>query len=132
MAEPTREADQAPPQDIEKSLKEMARKTDKILMLVTAGSMEEASKIGKSIVEKRLAACCSIIPEIQSIYWWDGKISEDAEVLLLIKTVKAAEAELIETIKELHSYELPEMISLPMNSGYDKYFKWIDENVILK
>ena len=65
MAEPTREADQAPPQDIEKSLKEMAKKTDKILMLVTAGSTEAASKIGKSIVEKRLAACCSIIPEIQ-------------------------------------------------------------------
>lgn len=101
-------------------------------MLVTAGSMEEASKIGKALVEKRLAACCSIIPEIQSIYWWNGKITEEAEVLLLIKTIKAAEADLFELINELHSYELPEMISLPLNSGFDKYFKWIDENVVLK
>jgi len=130
--EQTREADRAQPWDINKNLKVMSKKNDKILMLVTAGSTEEASKIGKAIVEKRLAACCSIIPEIQSIYWWDGKISEDAEVLLLIKTIKAAEPELIETIKELHSYELPEMISLPLNSGYDKYFEWIDKNVILK
>ena len=82
MAEPTREAGQAQQQAIKKCLKAMSKKTDKILMLVTAGSTEEASKIGKSIVEKRLAACCSIIPEIQSIYWWDGKISDDAEVLL--------------------------------------------------
>jgi len=110
----------------------MSKKNDKILMLVTAGSTEEASKIGKALVEKRLAACCSIIPEIQSIYWWDGKIAEDAEVLLLIKTIKAAEPEMMEMIKKLHSYELPEMISIPLNSGFDKYFSWIDENVVLR
>ena len=99
-------------------------------MLVTAGSSEEAAKIGKVLVERRLAACCSIIPEIQSIYWWEGDITEDAEVLLLIKSLKSAEKKIINTVKKLHSYEIPEMISIPLQSGFEKYFQWIEDNVV--
>ncbi|MFC1730287.1 divalent-cation tolerance protein CutA [candidate division KSB1 bacterium] len=105
------------------------QESEKIVMMVTAASSSEASTIGKAIVEKRLAACCSIIPNIQSIYWWRGKVTEDAEVLLMIKTLKSAEAEIINTIKSMHSYELPEMISLTMTGGFDRYFNWIEENV---
>ena len=108
----------------------MSAMNEKILVLVTAGSFEEASKIGKILVEKRLAACCSIIPEIQSIYWWEGKITEDAEVLLLIKSMKSAENKIIETVKSMHSYKVPEIIVLPMQSGFEKYFQWIEDNVV--
>ena len=108
----------------------MSKKSEKILMLVTAGSSEEASRIGKTLVEKRLAACCSIIPEIQSIYWWEGRITEDAEVLLLIKSLKSDEKNIIDTVKSMHSYEVPEIISLEMKSGFEKYFQWIEDNVI--
>lgn len=99
-------------------------------MLVTTGSTDEAYKIGKSIVEQRLAACCSIIPKIQSIYWWDDKITEDAEVLLLVKTVKSVEKRLIEAIKSLHSYDIPEIISITLDGGNEQYFQWINESVI--
>jgi len=98
-------------------------------MLITTASAEEAVDIGKTLVEKRLAACCSIIPNIQSIYWWDNKISEDAEVLLMVKTIKSVEVEIYETVKAMHSYKVPEMISVDLAGGFEKYFAWIDENV---
>ncbi len=101
----------------------------KILMIVTAASTTEASDIGKMLVKERLAACCSIVQNVQSIYWWEGEITEDAEVMLLIKSIKAAEKAIIETIKKMHSYEVPEMITIDLAGGYDKYFKWIDESV---
>jgi len=91
----------------------------KILMLITTASAEEAVDIGKTLVEKRLAACCSIIPNIQSIYWWDNKISEDAEVLLMVKTIKSVEVEIYETVKAMHSYKVPEMISVDLAGGFE-------------
>jgi len=108
----------------------MTSNDGKILMLITAASTAEAAKIGKALVEKRLAACCSIIPGVQSIYWWDEEICEDAEVMLLIKTMKSAESDVMKTIQTLHSYELPEMISLSMDSGSPQYFEWIEKNVL--
>jgi len=102
---------------------------NKIVMLVTTASTAEAAEIAKHLVEKRLAACCSIIQNVQSIYWWEGKITEDAEVMLIIKTIKSAESNVIESIKVLHSYQVPEIISLQMVGGFDKYFQWIDDNV---
>ncbi len=110
----------------------MSKSLDKIVIFVTASSQNEAYDIGKALIERRLAACCNIIPGVQSIYWWDGKVTEDPEILLMIKTKKIAEEKVFETIKSIHSYDLPEMISIPMQGGYRKYFDWIDENVIIE
>ena len=100
--------------------------TDKIVVLTTAGSAEEADRIARGLVEKRLAACVNIVPGMRSIYRWKGAIEEGEELLLLIKTrrqlVDALEAEL----RKLHSYEIPEMIAIPIVDGLDKYLNWID------
>ena len=80
--------------------------TDKVLVLTTAGSEAEARKIANQLVERRLAACVNIIPRIQSVYRWEGKVETAEEFLLIIKTTKARSTE--EAIRELHSYELPE------------------------
>ncbi|MCP4727854.1 MAG: divalent-cation tolerance protein CutA [bacterium] len=110
----------------------MSNHEDKIVIFVTASSQNEAYNLGKKLIEDRLAACCNIIPGIQSIYWWDGKVTEDPEILLMIKTKKEAEQKVLETIKSMHSYDLPEMISFPIQGGYPEYFDWIDSNVIIK
>ena len=110
----------------------MSNHEDKIVIFVTASSQNEAYNLGKKLIEERLAACCNIIPGIQSIYWWDGKVTEDPEILLMIKTKKEAEQKIFETIKSLHSYDLPEMISFPIQGGYQQYLDWIDKNVIIK
>ena len=109
----------------------MQENIDTILIYVTASSSEEATKIGKALVERRLAACCSIIPGIQSIYRWENEVTEDAEVMLLIKTLKSAEPAIIEAVKSLHSYSVPEIISVEIHGGNEKYFQWINESVNL-
>ncbi len=108
----------------------MANHNDKIVILITAGSHEEAYNIGKDLVEKKLAACCNIVQGVQSIYWWEGKVTEDSEILLMIKTRISAEEAVFKAVKETHSYQLPEIISLPITGGYDKYFDWIDNSVV--
>lgn len=103
---------------------------NKILILISAASNDEAAKIGRMLVEKKLAACCSIIPKVQSIFWWEGKITEDAEALLLVKTVKAVEQKVIDEVSAVHSYEVPEIISIGLKGGLEKFFNWVDESVI--
>jgi periplasmic divalent cation tolerance protein len=103
--------------------------TDKLLVLTTAGSESEARKIAHALVEPRLAACVNIIPRIHSVYRWEGKVEEAEEYLLLIKTTKAREEEVRAAIRELHSYELPECIAIPIESGSMEYLKWLSESV---
>ncbi len=110
--------------------KSMTKNSDKIIVYVTTNSTDEAAKIGKELVEKRLAACCSILPAIQSIYWWEDTISEDAEVLLMIKSLKSAESTIVKTVLSLHSYKVPEIISVDIQGGNAKYLQWIENNVI--
>ncbi|MFC1555623.1 divalent-cation tolerance protein CutA [candidate division KSB1 bacterium] len=105
--------------------------TGKIMIMVTTASLKEASEIGKTLVEKQLAACCNLIPNIQSIYRWEDKVMEDAEILLMIKTLKSVEVEALHTIRKMHSYEVPEMITFSISSGDEKYFQWIDDSVSL-
>lgn len=109
----------------------MKNNDGKIIIFVTAASTSEASKIGKTLVKERIAACCNIIPGVQSIYWWEEKVCEDAEVMLMIKTTRSAEQKAMETIKSLHSYDIPEMITINMDGGSEKYLKWIDDSVKL-
>lgn len=103
--------------------------TDKIVVLVTAGSLREAKTIARRLVESRLAACVNIGQPVQSIYRWKGKIAESRELLLLIKTRRNLFAEVRDAILKRHSYTTPEVICLPVLDGSTPYLQWIDESV---
>ena len=96
---------------------------------MTAGSKEEARSIGRVLVESKLAACVNIIDAMNSIYTWDDKIQEDTEVILIAKTQKALVPELTEKVKNLHSYDCPCIVSLPVSGGNQAFLDWIIENV---
>jgi periplasmic divalent cation tolerance protein len=104
--------------------------TDKLLVLTTSGSEAEARKIAQALVERRLAACVNIVPRIQSVYRWEGKVEQAEEFLLLIKTVKAREEQVGAAICELHSYDVPECIAIPIESGSAEYLKWLTDSVL--
>jgi periplasmic divalent cation tolerance protein len=100
--------------------------TGKQIVLCTAGSEEEARKIARHLVERRLAACVNIVPQITSIYHWQGRIEEGREWLLLIKTSSEMFGRVQAVIRELHSYELPECIAVDIADGSSEYLKWIE------
>ena len=99
--------------------------TDKRIVLTTAGSEEEARKIARHLVEKRLAACVNIIPQIESIYRWQGKVDSSREWLLLVKTTDERFPAVRDAIRELHSYELPECVVLNIEDGSSEYLQWL-------
>ncbi|HZP18275.1 MAG TPA: divalent-cation tolerance protein CutA [Terriglobales bacterium] len=103
--------------------------TDKLLVLTTAGSEAEARKIAEGLVERCLAACVNIVPGVQSVYRWQGKIERSEEFLLLIKTAARREEQVRATIRELHSYELPECIAFRVESGSQEYLQWIEDSL---
>ena len=103
--------------------------TDKRIVLTTASSEEEARKIAHHLVERSLAACVNLVPQITSIYRWQGKVEEAREWLLIVKTTAAAFAQVRDTIAEFHSYDVPECISLPIEDGSQNYLQWIGESV---
>lgn len=97
------------------------------LIYITTQDEDEARKIGRTLVEEKLAACVNIHP-IQSIYRWEGKISEESEAAMLVKTRTELVDRVIGRVKELHSYEVPCIVSSPINSGNPGYLKWIEES----
>ena len=101
--------------------------SDPMVVLVTCGSEEEATKIANSLVEERLAACVNIISPVRSIYRWEGKIWDEKEWMLIIKTQKKRFEELEKKIKSLHSYAVPEIVVLPIVEGSASYLKWLEE-----
>jgi periplasmic divalent cation tolerance protein len=103
--------------------------TDKRLVLSTAGSEDEARKIAHHLVEKRLASCVNIVPQIESIYRWQGKVESSREWLLVIKTTVDKFAPVRDAIRELHSYDLPECISIALDDGSSEYLQWIEQSV---
>ncbi len=103
--------------------------TDKILVLSTASSKDEARKLGRALVERLLAACVNIVPQVGSIYRWEGEVEEAEEWLLIIKTTRSAFERVRDAIKELHSYEVPECIAVPIESGSMEYLNWLGESV---
>jgi periplasmic divalent cation tolerance protein len=103
--------------------------TDKRIILTTAASEEEANKIARALVERRLAACVNIVPQIMSIYRWQGNVEEAREWLLIVKTTAAAFVHVRETITELHSYKVPECVCLTIEDGSLSYLEWIGESV---
>jgi len=102
--------------------------SEPIVVFVTCGSEEEAVKISNALVEEKLAACVNLIPPIRSIYRWEGKIWDEKEWLLFIKTQRKKFDELEKRVKSLHSYTVPEIIALPIIEGSSSYFNWINEN----
>lgn len=99
--------------------------TDKIVVLSTAASAEEAEKIARRLVEERLAACVSVIREIRSFYRWQGKIEDAAEWLLVIKSSRERFDALRTAVEKLHSYDVPEVIALPVVEGARNYLNWL-------
>ena len=103
--------------------------TDKRIVLSTAGSEDEARKIAHHLVEHRLAACVNIIPRVESIYRWQGKVESSQEWLLLIKTTAREFPAVRDAIAELHSYDVPECIAVNIEEGSAAYLKWLAEQV---
>jgi periplasmic divalent cation tolerance protein len=103
--------------------------TDKRLVLTTAASMDEARRIAGALVERKLAACVNIVSRVQSIYRWKGKTEESEEWLLMIKTTAPLFERVRDAIKEMHCYELPECLSLPVDAGSEEYLRWVEDAV---
>jgi periplasmic divalent cation tolerance protein len=106
------------------------RMTDCLLILVTAGSETEAETIAKTLVEERLVACVNIVNPIRSIYRWEGKIADDREWLLIMKTRAARFAAVEARVKVLHSYQVPEVIAVPIQVGAEAYLQWIRKETV--
>jgi periplasmic divalent cation tolerance protein len=97
------------------------------VVYMTASDVSEAKNIGRILVEKRLAACVNILGAIQSLYWWEGKVHDSAEVAFIAKTTAGRVPELIEAVKAAHSYECPCIVSLPIGAGNTEFLQWIEE-----
>ncbi len=95
------------------------------LIYVTAPDAEAARSIGRAIVEERLAACANILPDMRSIYWWQGKLEEAREAVVILKTTAAAAERVIARVRTLHSYDVPCAIALPVAAGNPDYLAWI-------
>src|SRR5689334_3942455 len=103
--------------------------TDKVLVLTTVGSEEEAMKIAHALVERQVAACVNVIPKVRSIYRWEGKVEDSEEWLLLIKTDKAHIDEVRGVVRGLHSYTLPEFIAVAIEAGSEEYLRWMEASL---
>jgi len=104
--------------------------TDKIVVLTTCGSAAEARKIACRLVEEKRAACVNILRgPVESVYRWRGKVASAREFLLLIKTKRKMFAGLERAIRQLHSYDVPEILALPVSAGSKSYLQWINDSV---
>jgi len=103
--------------------------TDKIIVFVTCESKEQAENIAQSVVTDKLAACVNLASGIRSCYVWERKLTWSDEVLLLIKTTRGRFDQLQDRIKALHSYSVPEIVSVGIDDGFEKYIDWIDASV---
>ncbi|XP_062205499.1 protein CutA 1, chloroplastic isoform X1 [Phragmites australis] len=92
---------------------------------IKANVFSTGKKLAGSIISEKLAACVNIVPGIESVYWWEGKVQSDAEELLIIKTREALLEPLTEHVKANHEYDIPEVIALPINGGNQKYLEWL-------
>lgn len=99
--------------------------TDAIVVFMTAANGEEATRLAEMLVGAHLAACVQILPEIESVYRWQGKIERQAEILLLAKTTRAKFADLEREVRALHSYDTPEIIAVPVEMGSAAYLQWL-------
>ncbi len=106
-----------------------AEASEYLLVLMTTGTIEEARTIARALVDSRLAACVNILPQITSVFRWQDDVEEQDEVLLLAKTTQRTFQALCETVRRLHSYDVPEIIATSLEKGDAAYLKWISESV---
>lgn len=99
--------------------------TEALVVLVTTPTTERAAEIARALVEERLAACGNVVPGLRSIYRWEGKVQEDDEALLVLKTTRDRFEALRERVLSLHPYEVPEVIALPVEAGSAPYLSWL-------
>jgi periplasmic divalent cation tolerance protein len=100
-----------------------------LVALTTVGTAEDAERIARGLVERRLAACVNVVPQVVSIYRWKGGVERDAEWLLVVKTSSHKLEALREALVALHPYELPELVALPIAAGHAPYLAWLEESV---
>ena len=103
--------------------------TDKVIVYTTCGNITEAESIARNLIDNRLAACVNVIPGLLSYYRWQGKVENDTELLLMIKTAGNLIDEVRNALETLHSYDLPEMIVLPIIGGSPNYLEWLEQEV---
>jgi periplasmic divalent cation tolerance protein len=99
--------------------------TDLLVVLVTAPTADKAAELARALVEERLAACGNVVPGVRSIYRWEGKVEDDAEALLVLKTTRACFPALRERVLALHPYQVPEVLALPVEAGSERYLAWV-------
>ena len=103
---------------------------DAIVVFMTAANGEEATRLADLLVGAHLAACVQILPEMESVYRWEGKIERQSEILLLAKTTRAKFADLEREVRALHSYETPEIVAVPIVAGSNPYLEWLETSLI--
>ena len=103
--------------------------TDGVIVLITASSYDEAEKIAAALVNEHLAACVNIVPEVRSLFFWEGKTQDAREVLLICKGSLQLVEKLIIRVRELHSYTVPEIIAIPIVAGSREYLDWVEKTV---
>lgn len=99
------------------------------LIYITVGTLAEAKKIGQTMVEERLVACVNIINNVTSMYWWEDKVQNDQEVILIAKTTHNLVPEVIERVKSLHSYVCPCVVALTVDAGNPAFINWVEREV---
>ncbi|MFA5156941.1 MAG: divalent-cation tolerance protein CutA [Candidatus Omnitrophota bacterium] len=100
-----------------------------IVVFVTAANTQEARKIADKLIQDKLAACVNIVDNVRSLFWWEGKPDSAQEALLIVKSAKSKFPRIVDAVKSVHSYEVPEIIALPIISGEKKYLRWIDDSL---
>ena len=103
--------------------------SEHVAIFITVGSLDEADKIAQALVERMLAACVNIVPSITSVYRWQDGVQRDSEALLIVKSRRDVFEHLARCVKELHSYETPEIIALPIVAGDADYLHWLNSSV---
>ena len=103
--------------------------SEPLVILMTAGSLEEAHRIADVLVTEMLAACVNVLPGVTSVYRWEGKVQHDEECLLVAKSTREVLIDLVSRVQSLHSYDLPEIVALPVVGGSDAYLRWLDGEV---
>ncbi len=100
-----------------------------IVIFITTATAEEAQRIAQVLLKQRKAACVNIIPRVSSFFWWQGSIDSAQESLLVVKSSASLLSDIITLVKEIHSYDTPEIIALPIMGGNQDYLEWIEESV---
>jgi periplasmic divalent cation tolerance protein len=101
---------------------------EEIIVLITATSKDEAGRIGTALVNEHIAACVNILPQIRSLFFWDGKTQDENEMLMIVKSRLSQLDRIIARVKELHSYTVPEVIAIPIIGGSPEYLHWLKDS----